>query len=178
MRERCPDVALSISVTTRIPRPGEAERGAYRFIDAPAFDRLEADGAFLESALVHGNRYGTPRAPVEQALAAGKTVILEIDVQGARAVRAAMPDAVLIFVEPPSAEDLKDRLEGRRTDSPDVIARRLANAPGELAAAAGFDHRVVNDDLEDAVSQVIRILEGTRSPTPQPRVAPSEGETS
>jgi len=117
----------------------------------------------LETAQVHGARYGTPRAPVVAALAAGRSVVLEIDVQGARSVRAAMPEALLIFVEPPSGEVLRARLEGRRTETPEALELRLRNAEGELAEAAGFDYRIVNDDLEVAVDEVLRILEATES---------------
>lgn len=122
------------------------------------FEAAEAAGEFLESALVHGNRYGTPRTPVEQALAEGRHVILEIDVQGARSVKQARPDAVAVFIEPPSWEVLEVRLTGRGTDDPEVVRRRLRNAREELDAAPEFDERVVNDVLEDAVGQVDRIL--------------------
>jgi guanylate kinase len=125
------------------------------------FEAAAAAGGFLESAEVHGNRYGTPKTPVEEALAAGRNVILEIDVQGARSVKKARPDAVAVFIEPPSWEVLEKRLRGRGTDDPAVVARRLANAREELAAAPEFDERVVNDRLEDAVDQVDRILERT-----------------
>lgn len=113
---------------------------------------------------MHGNRYGTPRAPVDRALQDGNTMVLEIDVQGARSVRAAMPDALLIFVEPPSPETLRGRLEARGTEAEPVIARRLADSARELAEAGDFDHRVVNDDVEKAVGEVIRILEGSPAP--------------
>lgn len=122
------------------------------------FEAAEAAGEFLESAVVHGNRYGTPRTPVEQALAEGRHVILEIDVQGARSVKQARPDAVAVFIEPPSWEVLEVRLTGRGTDDPEVVRRRLRNAREELDAAAEFDERVVNDVLEDAIGQVDRIL--------------------
>ena len=123
--------------------------------------RAEAAGEFLETAQVHGSRYGTPRAAVESPLAEGRTVVLEIDVQGARSVRAAIPSALLVFVEPPTSETLRDRLEGRATEDPEVVEQRLANAVGELAAAGEFDHRIVNDDLQDAIQRLIRILEAT-----------------
>ena len=116
-------------------------------------------GGFLEHADVHGKRYGTPRAPVESALAEGKTVLLEIDVQGARAIRDAVPGAILIFVEPPSIDVLRDRLHRRKTEDDASFALRMANAEQEMRAAGEFDHRVVNDDLEEAVSEVLRILD-------------------
>jgi guanylate kinase len=125
------------------------------------FMAAEAAGEFLESAVVHGNRYGTLKTPVDQALAQGKHVILEIDVQGARSVRKARPDAVAVFIEPPSWEVLEARLTGRGTDDAAVVSRRLKNAREELAAAPEFDERVVNDRLEDAVDQVDRILQRT-----------------
>lgn len=138
----------------------------YRFVSDEEFDRLEREGAFLESAVVHGARYGTPRAPVEQALEHGETVILEIDVQGARQVKAAIPEAVTVFIEPPSEEALVGRLTGRATETPEALQRRLATARAELAEASRFDHRVVNDRVDDAVAACIRILEG---PHPSPK---------
>lgn len=148
-------------MTTRPPRPGDQPGRDRRFVDPGEFERLRRAGEFLETANVHGNWYGTPRAPVEEALAHGQTMLLEIDVQGARSVRVAVPDAVLIFVEPPSPEVLRARLTRRGTDPEPVIERRLSDSAGELAAAEGFDHRVVNDDVERAVGEVIRILEAT-----------------
>jgi len=142
------------------------------------FDRMRREGLFLEWANVHGNLYGTPRAPVEEALAAGKTMVLEIDVQGARAVREAMPEALLIFVEPPSTDVLAARLKERGTESEVVRRRRLSDSARELAEAAGFDFRVINDDVERAVSEVIRILEGPQPGEEPPLTqAPPQGET-
>jgi len=123
--------------------------------------RAEDAGEFLETAWVHGARYGTPRDPVESSLGAGKTVVLEIDVQGAMAVRAAMPAAVLVFIEPPTPEVLRVRLQGRATEEAEVVERRLRNAASEMSAASEFDFRIVNDDLEDAIERLIRILEAT-----------------
>lgn len=137
----------------------------YRFLTEDEFERLDAEQGFLESAVVHGNRYGTPRAPVEEALDLGKTVILEIDVQGASTVRAQMPKALLVFCEPPSMEVLEQRLRARGTESPDSLAIRLANAAEEMAAAPAFDVRIVNDDLDVAVSELARILEDTPAAT-------------
>ncbi|MGZ4128487.1 MAG: guanylate kinase [Actinomycetota bacterium] len=156
---RRPDIVLSVSSTTRAPRAGERDGVDYRFLSEDAFDDLASSGGFLEHARVHGNRYGTPRAPVEAALAQGKTVLLEIDVQGARAIRRAVPDAVLVFVEPPSREVLRERLHRRQTEDDASFSLRMANAEHELEAAAEFDHRVVNDDLEAAVGEVLRILD-------------------
>lgn len=156
---------LPISVTTRPPRPSEVDGVHYRFVDDAAFDVLEHQGAFLESATVHGHRYGTPRAEVERALAGGATVVLEIDVQGARAVRTARPDATLIFIDPPDEATLERRLAGRGTEGRESVEVRLRNALAERAAASEFDHRVVNDRLDAAVEAVIRILE---SPTREP----------
>lgn len=152
---------LSVSATTRARRPAERDGVDYRFLAEEEFDRLEAQGYFLETAVVHGNRYGTPLPPIEEALAAGRTVLLEIDVQGARTVRRKLPEAVLIFIEPPSLAVLRARLEARRTESPEALERRLRNAEDEMEAAPEFDHRVVNDDLEEAIVGVVRILEGT-----------------
>jgi guanylate kinase len=159
--DRDPDLSLSVSVTTRPPRPDERDGIAYRFVSDAAFARLEAEGAFLETAVVHGARYGTPRDQVEPAIAAGKTVVLEIDVQGARQVRAAMPEVVTVFIEPPSMQVLAQRLSARMTEAPEDLARRLANAEAEMIAAGEFDHRIVNEVLEDAVDALARILEGT-----------------
>ena len=152
---------MSVSATTRPRREGETDGADYLFLTEEAFDAMEAAGDFLETAVVHGNRYGTPWKPVEEALARGRDVILEIDVQGARSVRKARPDAVAVFVEPPSWEILEVRLRARGTDDGAVVERRLANAREELSAAPEFDERVVNDDLEEAVRRVDRILERT-----------------
>jgi guanylate kinase len=156
---RRPDIALSVSVTTRKPRRGERDGVDYRFVSDEGFDAMARAGGFLEHADVHGKRYGTPREPVERALNDGKTVLLEIDVQGARAIRDAVPDAVLVFVEPPSADVLRERLHRRKTEDDASFALRMANAEHEMQAAGEFDHRVINDDLEQAVSDVLRILE-------------------
>ena len=156
---RRPDFVPSISATTRKPRRGERDGRDYHFLSNEAFDELIASAGFLEHAIVHGNRYGTLRGPVEQALSAGKTVLLEIDVQGSRAIKRAVPDALLIFVEPPSREVLRERLHRRKTEDDASFALRMANAEHEMEAAGEFDHRVLNDDLEEAVSEVLRILE-------------------
>ena len=168
---RRPEIFLSVSATTRMPRPEEVHGREYLFLSEQEFAAVEARGEFLETATVHGTRrYGTPRPPVELALAAGRPVLLEIDVQGARIVKKRMPEAVTVFIDPPSWEVLEGRLRGRGTEDSDAVARRLATAREELATAAEFDRRVVNDDLEDAAAQVDRILvgsinqEGTASP--------------
>jgi guanylate kinase len=147
-------------MTTRRPRRGEKDGTQYHFMSDQQFDAVVADAGFLEHATVHGNRYGTPREPVERALAAGRSVLLEIDVQGSRAVREAVPDALLIFVEPPSREVLRERLHRRKTEDDASFALRMANAEHEMEAAREFDHRVVNDSLEEAVAEVLRILDG------------------
>ncbi len=161
--DRRPDIVPSISTTTRHPRRGEKDGVQYHFVAVKEFDEITKAGGFLEHAVVHGNRYGTPKEPVEKALADGRSVLLEIDVQGSRAVRDAVPDALLIFVEPPSREILRERLHRRKTEDDASFALRMANAEHELEAAGEFDHRVMNDDLEEAVSEVLRILDDEAS---------------
>lgn len=153
--ERWP-IRLSISATTRPPRPGETEGVDYLFLDESTFLEWVAENRFLEWAEFSGHYYGTPRGPVEERLAAGSDVVLEIEAQGAMQVRTAVPDALLIFVEPPSVADLENRLRARG-DTADVAAR-LETARGELELAARFDHRVVNDELHVAVAEVLSIL--------------------
>jgi guanylate kinase len=161
--ELLPDgIVLSVSATTRPPRPTERDGGDYRFVDDATFDALVADDALLEWAAVFGDRYGTPAAAVEEARASGRDVILEIDVQGARQVRERAPDAVLVFLVPPSLGELERRLRARGTESEERIRRRLATAEAELAEAPAFDHVVVNDDLEAASSQVAAIIDASR----------------
>ncbi len=160
--QREPGLWLSISATTRAPRPGEVDGREYVFLDPAAFDKWDENGEFVETATVYGRRYGTPRRPLEEHLAAGDDVLLEIDIQGALAVRGAFPEAVLVFLRPPSRQVQGERLEGRAADDPAEIARRLAEAEAEEAMAARFDHVVVNDDLETAVSEVAAILDSHR----------------
>jgi guanylate kinase len=161
--ERDPDgLVLSVSATTRPPRPGEREAVDYRFVDEAAFDALVATDALLEWATVFGDRYGTPADAVEAARAEGRHVILEIDVQGAGQVRERVPDAILIFLAPPSLEELERRLRSRGTESEERIRRRLATAEAELERAPAFDRVVVNDDLETASSQVAAIIDASR----------------
>ena len=159
IREHHPEVMLSVSATTRRPRPGEVDGVDYYFVSDAEFDRLVADHELLEWARVHNShRYGTPRAPIERALAAGKSVLLEIDLQGARQVRAAMPDAVLVFLAPPSWEELVRRLLGRGTESQEEQRRRLATAKVELASQEEFDARVVNSTVADAAREVVELM--------------------
>jgi guanylate kinase len=154
-----------VSVTTRPPRPGEVDGVDYRFVDDAAFDALVAGGELLEHATYAGHRYGTPRAPVEQAVAAGAAIVLEIEVQGARQVKQAVPDALLVFLRPPSFEVLEARLRGRGTEPDEVVARRLEVARRELAQAEVFDVEVVNDDLGRCVDEVLDAIEQARRRT-------------
>lgn len=159
IRDHYPDVLISVSATTRPPRPGEVDGVSYRFVDDAEFDRLVAEDQLLEFATVHNaHRYGTPRAPIEQALSNGKPVMLEIDIQGARQVRERMPDARLVFLLPPSWDDLVDRLVGRGTESAEEQARRLATAKVELAAQDEFDDLVVNDQVPVAARKVVALM--------------------
>lgn len=154
-----PDVWVSVSATTRPPRPGEVHGVHYLFLTDEDFDRLVADDALLEWAVVHGrHRYGTPAAPVFQAVAAGRHAILEIDLQGARQVRARLPGARYVFVAPPTWSVLVDRLTGRGTETPRQMQQRLATARVEMAAAVEFDHVVVNDRLGETVSELVTLL--------------------
>lgn len=155
IKDHHPEILLSVSATTRAPRPGEVDGEHYFFVDDAGFDALIADDALLEHATVHNAfRYGTPRAPIEKALAEGRTVLLEIDLQGARQVRAAAPDATLVFLTPPSWDELVNRLVGRGTEGPEERARRLKTAKVELAAQGEFDYRVVNDDVARAAAEI------------------------
>ena len=159
VRTHWPQVWMSVSATTRPPRPGEREGVHYHFVDDEEFDRLVAAGEMLEWAVVHGrHRYGTPRPPVEQALAEGKPALLEIDLQGARQVREAMPDALFVFLAPPSWEELVRRLVGRGTEDEDERERRLATARVELAAEDEFDVTVVNGELGAAAARLVALM--------------------
>jgi len=158
---RLPDAQWSVSVTTRPRRGQEVDGQAYRFVTQAEFDRMAAAGELLETAVYLGHSYGTPRAPVEAAMAAGRTVIMEIDVQGAAQVAQRVPDSVRIFVLPPTKETLKARLEGRKTESEAIQARRLAQSDGEIAFARSsgcYSHFITNDILEDSVARVMEIL--------------------
>lgn len=158
-----PEASLSISATTRPPRPGEQDGIHYHFRDQAGFDAMVAAGAMLEWATVFGRSYGTPRAPVERALAAGRDVVFDIDWQGFRQLRAALPgDVVGAFILPPSYAALEARLHGRGGDPPEEIARRMAAARSEIAHWAEFDHVLVNRDLDTAVADVRGILRAAR----------------
>lgn len=159
LRERLPRLGLTVSATTREPRPGERDGRDYYFLSEGDFDRRVAAGDFLEWAWVHGHRYGTLREEVERVTGQGRSVVLEIDVQGGLSVRDAVPDAVLIFIEPPSAAELERRLRGRGTEDEPTIERRLAAAREEMACAPRYDARIVNDDLERACDELSRVIE-------------------
>jgi guanylate kinase len=163
-----PDLQLSISATTRAPRPDEVEERHYHFVDAHTFDRLVETGGLLEWAEIFGNRYGTPREPVERTLDAGREVVVEIDVQGARQIRALCPEAYMVFIKPPSLEELERRLLGRGTETDQQMRRRLAKAAEELAAEPEFDAVVVNDRLDEAAAEVIGIIDQLRRRTMNP----------
>ncbi|RAY13070.1 guanylate kinase [Actinomadura craniellae] len=158
IRRAHPQVWLSVSVTTRRPRPGETHGVQYFFVDDAGFDRLVAEGELLEWAEFAGNRYGTPRRPVEERLAEGVPVLLEIDLQGARQVRRSMPRAQLIFLAPPSWEELVRRLVGRGTEPPEVIERRLDAAQVELAAEKEFDVTLVNTSVQDVCHELVALM--------------------
>ena len=158
IRRSHPQVWLSVSVTTRAPRPGETEGVQYHFVDDAGFDRLVAEGELLEWAEFAGNRYGTPRRPVEERLAGGEPVLLEIDLQGARQVRRSMPAARLVFLAPPSWAELVRRLTGRGTEPPEVIERRLDAARVELAAEKEFDVTLVNTSVQDVCDELVALM--------------------
>ena len=159
LRERVPELALSVSATTRAPRPGEEHGVDYHFLsDAEFADRVDA-GDFVEWAEYSGRRYGTLRSELERHTAAGHPVVLEIETQGARQVRTTLPEAVQVFIAPPSLDALRTRLIGRGTDDDDEVAARLRVATQELAAQGEFGHVVVNDRLEDAVEQLVAIVD-------------------
>ena len=158
LREDVPGIDLSVSATTRPHRPGERDGEHYHFLDAAEFDRRVTAGDFLEHADYASHKYGTLRSEVEPRLARGESVVLEIEVQGARQVRRTMPEAVQIFIAPPSARDLRERLEGRGTDSPDQIARRLEVADEELRARDEFGTVIVNDDLDRAAAELAELV--------------------
>jgi len=153
-----PDLMVSVSVTTRPPRRGEGQGRHYRFVRREEFEQLREGGGLLEWAEVYGHYYGTPRAPVEEALAGGRDVLLEIDVQGARQVKAACTEALLVFVMPPSAEELARRLGKRGTEDEAGKQRRLAAAAREMRQSGHFDEIVVNDDFDRAATEVLRLL--------------------
>lgn len=159
LRRAHPEVFVSVSATTRPPRPGEIEGEHYLFVDEAAFDRLVATDELLEWAVVHGrHRYGTPRAPVLAAIEAGREAVLEIDLQGARQVRERWPEAYLVFLAPPSWDELVRRLVGRGTETAEERDRRLTTARQELAAESEFDTTVVNSDVDRAVADLVGLL--------------------
>lgn len=163
VRRLFPHVWVSISCTTRKPRPGEVDGVQYHFLTDAQFDELIATDRLLEYATFAGHRYGTPRRPVEQHLAAGRPTLLEIELQGARQIRERMPDAQFVFLAPPSVNELRDRLTGRGTESGDMIETRLTRAEHELQAHDEFDVVVVNDDVERAAAEVVSLLSATVS---------------
>ena len=156
--KRVPGLELSVSATTREPRQGEVDARDYYFLDRDEFDRRARDGEFLEHATYSGNRYGTLLSEIERSLARGTSVVLEIEVQGARQVRAAMPESVQVFIAPPNPAALRERREGRGTDSADDIVERLRTAELELAAQEEFPYVVVNDEIERAAAALERIV--------------------
>jgi guanylate kinase len=158
LRKKRPDIWLSVSVTTRSPRPGEVDGREYHFVSEEAFDGMVARGELLEWATFAGHRYGTPREPVARCLAAGVPALLEIDIEGARQVRQAVPDALLVFLAPPSRDELVRRLSGRGTEPPEVIARRLELAASEIEAAREFDITLVNTSVEDVCGQLVTLM--------------------
>ena len=162
LRERVPDLHFSVSATTRGPRPGEVDGVDYTFVSADEFQRLIDDGELLEWAEIHGGlqRSGTPARPVREAIAAGRPVLIEVDLAGARAVKEAMPEVLTVFLAPPSWEALESRLIGRGTESAEVQARRLDTARAELAAQDSFDVTVVNSQLESACAELVSLLVG------------------
>jgi guanylate kinase len=158
LNRTCPGIWISVSVTTRHPRPGEVDGREYHFVDDREFDRLVADGALLEWAQFAGNRYGTPRDPLNAKLEMGVACLLEIDLAGARQVKDAVPDARLVFLAPPSWDELVRRLTRRGTESAEVMERRLAAARDELAAAGEFEVTLVNTSVQDVCGQLVALM--------------------
>ncbi len=165
VRERLPELVFSVSATTRAPRPGEVDGRDYRFVSRAEFDAMIAADELLEWADIHGGlqRSGTPAAPVREALAAGHHVLLEVDLAGARSVRRAMPEALLVFLAPPSWDELVSRLRSRGTETPEVIERRLETARVELAACDEFDTVIVNAEVTTACEQLVSLFVSTNS---------------
>lgn len=162
LRAEVPDLYFSVSMTTRAPRPGEVDGEDYFFVDREEFDRRIAAGDMLEWADIHGGlqRSGTPRQPVEEALAAGRPVLVEVDLAGARSIRAASPEAHLLFLAPPSWDVLVERLTSRGTESEEHIKRRLETARTEMDAMDEFDRKVINEDIDQAVAEITAALLG------------------
>lgn len=169
VRDEHPDVWISVSATTRQPRPGEVDGVHYHFVSDAEFDRMIAQDELLEWAVVHKSaRYGTPRGPVERALAQGRPALLEIDLQGARQVRTTMPEACFVFLAPPSWEELVRRLVGRGTESEEERERRLATAREELAAEPEFDVTIVNHEIHAAADELVTLMRLHREPDHSP----------
>ena len=164
VRRLFPHVWVSVSCTTRKPRPGESDGVQYHFVTDTQFDELIESGELLEYATFAGNRYGTPRKPVDQHLAAGRPTVLEIELQGARQIRESMPEAQFVLLAPPSMTELRDRLVGRRTEGLPDLEARLARAEIELAAADEFDSVIINDDVARAAGELVRLIEAASAP--------------
>jgi guanylate kinase len=177
LRAALPELYFSVSATTRAPRAGEVDGRDYHFVGAAGFDDLVARGALLEWAEIHGglHRSGTPRAPVEQALERGEPVLVEVDLQGARAIKAVLPEAVTVFLAPPSFDELARRLRARGTETEAQFARRLQTARAELAARDEFDVVVVNDDVRAAVARLVELLVGPGARTAGAPPIPATG---
>jgi guanylate kinase len=171
LRERVPELALSVSATTRAPRPGERNGVDYHFLTPDDFEARVAAGDFVEHAAYSGNRYGTLRSELERHLAGGVPVVLEIEVQGARQIRQAMPDAVAVFIAPPSDEALRARLVGRGTDPPEQVDERMRTAQVELTARAEFAYVIVNDRLERATDELVAIVRSALGSSGNPQTA-------
>ena len=159
----CGYCTFSVSATTRARRTNESDGVQYEFVSREEFERRRVEGLFLETAEVHGNLYGTPAAPVDNGVREGRVMVLDVDVQGGASVRAARPDAVSVFVLPPTIGALRERLSTRATDSEDTVARRLAAAPSELAQYREYDYAIVNDDVDRAAARLVAIVEAERS---------------
>ncbi len=165
LRARHPELWISVSVTTRFPRPGEIDGVHYHFVDDATFDRMVEAGEFLEWAVVHGRaKYGTPRRPVEKALAEGRACLLEIDLQGARQIRESGQDALFVFLAPPSWDEMVRRLVGRNTEDAAERERRLATARRELAAEKEFDLTIVNHDVEQVCKELVTLMSSPAEP--------------
>ena len=164
LREQLPDLYFSVSVTTRAPRPGEVDGVDYTFVSKERFQQLIDDGELLEWADIHGglHRSGTPAQPVREATRAGRPVLIEVDLAGAQAVKQAMPEVVSVFLAPPSWDELVNRLSGRGTETPEVMARRLETAEAEMAAKSDFDQVVVNRQLDTACAELVSLLVDSR----------------
>lgn len=168
LRAEHPELWISVSVTTRHPRPGEVDGAHYHFVDDATFERMVANGEFLEWAVVHQRaKYGTPRRPVAEALASGRSVLLEIDLQGARQVHKTMPDALFVFLAPPSWEELVRRLVGRGTETAEERERRLDTARTELAAESEFDVTLVNTDVESVCQELVALMGSPPQSSPE-----------